>query len=607
MLPHVFAYGMSRSGTTLLTTILDSHPDVSMGYELMTAGITDARAAAEQILDFHPGEPRACSAELESRGLEQLGKLVHRADRALVTPHELADLLRDLADDGHADLDSFDGRVALASAVVALKARKEGTQVTGYKLNAPKIGAFDKRVKGQAAYVFILRDPRDIWRSHIENDFGRTAEAVAHTWTGYLSTFERFARRHPDRTHLVRYEDLVASPTERLDELCAAIGLPRASTMDRFNQSKASVLRGGHANSENLQKDFFTSSVGRFRDELSEQDLETIESICFEGMAAHGYEPVTTVGFRFSTKELKERDRWLAKRRNYFRDEYAGLVLPAVEAFPHLTWAEATARPRDAELTDLLLIRHDIDQDIDNAVRLARWEAERDIRATYCVLHTAWYYGRKEKGRTIRRSQQMVDACLEIQSLGHEINLHNNAVVVGLKTGADPYEVLAEELDFLRSRGLEVTGTSTHGDPLCSRLGFGNLELFSETVYPSRGGARTLEHDGHAVTIGTRSMAEFGLTYEGYDLPRDTYITDSGGRLKVVHDTAGRAGLSRAELEPLPYKRIVGMLTHPVWWNLRKRAPEGRPPVDFATLAPELTQRSARRRLADGLRRATRR
>ncbi len=86
-------------------------------------------------------------------------------------------------------------------------------------------------------------------------------------------------------------------------------------------------------------------------------------------------------------------------------------------------------------------------------------------------------------------------------------------------------------------------GTSTHGDQLCSRLGFGNLELFSETVYPSGGGARTLEHEGRAVTIGTRSMAEFGLTYEGYDLPRDVYITDSGGRLKVVHDAAGRAGL----------------------------------------------------------------
>ena len=603
MLPHVFAYGMSRSGTTLLTTILDSHPDVSMGYELLTAGIHDAKAASAEILAC-PEEPRACSAELERRGANDLGKLVHRADRTLVNPAELAGLLSDLAGAGDSDLDSLDGRIRLASAVVALKACKEGTSVTGYKLNAPRIGAFDKRMEGRAAYVMILRDPRDVWRSHIENGFGRTAEAVSRTWTSYLRTFEKFARKNPGRTHLVRYEDLVASPTKSLDEMCAAIGMPRASTMDRFNESKASVLRGGHANSENLQKTFFTTSVGRFREELSEEDLVTIESLCAEGMATYGYEQVTDALFRFDETEWTDRRAWLRKRRNYFRDEYAELVLPAVGSIPHLTWREATSPASDTP-ENLLLIRHDIDQDIENAVRLARWEAKHGIRSTYCVLHTAWYYGRKRDGRVVHRSQEMVDGCLEIQALGHEINLHNNAVVVALRTGADPYDVIAEELGFLRSHGLDVTGTSTHGDPLCHELGFGNFELFSETVYSSRGGPRTLEHDGHAVTIGTRSMAEFGLTYEGYDLPRDTYITDSGGRLKVVHDTAGRAGLPRAELEPLPYKRIVGMLTHPVWWNLRKRAPEGRPPVDFATLAPELTQRSARRRIKNGLRRVT--
>ena len=387
--------------------------------------------------------------------------------------------------------------------------------------------------------------PRDIWRSHIENDFGRTAEAVANTWTNYLRTFESFARRHPNRTHLVRYEDLVAAPTEQLDALCEAIGLPRASTMDKFNESKASVLRGGHANSENLQKDFFTSSVGRWQDELSDDDIRTLESICYEGMDDHGYERTTSVGFRFSSKELDERAAWLNKRRNYYLDEYAGLVRPLVEQMPHLTWAEATDPSRAEPPSDVLLIRHDIDQDIDNAVRLARWETENGIRATYCVLHTAWYYGRKQKGQVVHRSQQMVDACLEIQEMGHEINLHNNAVVVGLKTGADPYDVLAEELAFLRGHGLDVRGTSTHGDLLCSQLGFHNMELFSECVYPARGGARTLEHKGKEVTIGTRSMSEFGLSYEGYDLPRDVYLTDSGGTLKAVHDTAGRAGRTR--------------------------------------------------------------
>ncbi len=46
MTMHIFACGMSRSGTTLLTTILDSHPDISMGYELLPV---DLPAVADTI------------------------------------------------------------------------------------------------------------------------------------------------------------------------------------------------------------------------------------------------------------------------------------------------------------------------------------------------------------------------------------------------------------------------------------------------------------------------------------------------------------------------------------------------------------------------------
>jgi hypothetical protein len=98
------------------------------------------------------------------------------------------------------------------------------------------------------------------------------------------------------------------------------------------------------------------------------------------------------------------------------------------------------------------------------------------------------------------------------------------------------------------------------------------------------------EHEGNEVTIGTRSMAEFGLTYEGYDLPRDVYISDSGGKLKVVADTPGRAGRSRAELgESVPYRHVVGILTHPCWWDLDHPKPRRREDVGYAALLRRLT------------------
>lgn len=274
-------------------------------------------------------------------------------------------------------------------------------------------------------------------------------------------------------------------------------------------------------------------------------------------------------------------------RRTYYADEYAALILPAVEATPHRTWNEATspAAHHDPHRR-ALLIRHDIDRDLENAVRMARWEAAHGIRATYCVLHTAAYYGRRdEQGRITRRSRRMIEAMQEIQSLGHEVNLHNNAVSYALRTGAHAYQALARELAYLRSHGLNITGTSTHGDPLCHRLGYRNKEMFTETVLPERGGPRVVAHRGRRVRLGARSMRRYGLTYEGYDLPRDLYVSDSGGTLKTITDTAGRGGLRRGDWPGrLPYEHITGLLIHPAWWDLRRTAPAGRPDVSWRSL-----------------------
>lgn len=582
---HVFVYGMSRSGTTLVTTILDAHPDISMGYELLPQGLGNPAESARLIRDTGTSDPEACAEALRALGEEKLAVYVLRSARCLVWPDEAADVLGALAAGGTTEISSLAERTAVSRAVTDLKSGKEGTRLTGWKLNNPAIGRFDKLVE-DAAYVCILRDPRDVWRSHVENDFDRSVDQVARTWNRYLETFEKFATKHQDRCHLVRYEDLVSDPAKELDRLCAGLGIPRDPAMDTFFESKASVLRGGHANSDKLNQDFFTTSVDLWRDSLDRSDVEALESACYDGMDRHGYHRETAAGFRCDQEWWAKRLKRLSRKRAYYADEYERLILPAVERLPLRTWHDACTQPPADGQDELLLIRHDIDQDIENAVVKARWEAEHGIRSTYCVLHSAWYYGRFDENRNvIARSEEMVERCLEIQELGHEINLHNNAVVVGVRSGRDPFDILAEELDYLRSRGVHITGTSTHGDPLCSQLGFYNMEVFSETVYASMGGRRTIEHQGNRVEIGARSMGELGLAYEGYDLPRDVYISDSGGKLKLVTGAAGRAGLTREELgDAVPYRQIVGILTHPVWWNYGSVARPTRPQIDFDRL-----------------------
>ncbi len=583
----ILVCGMSRSGTTLVATMLDSHPRIAMGYELLPAGIERPRSAShclEAVLaDLGEGAgAKAVEAELADRGEVPLGRFVRTADRAGVGPARLVERLR--ASNLPERTDDLAGRIALSLAVVEDKRRETGASMQGFKCNVPSVEVVAASVPNPRA-VFVLRDPRDVMASHIANGFDRDVEHVCRAWVGYLARFEAFMERHPERALLVRYEDLVSEPDRELGRVASMLGIEDASPMLRFHDSEATVHRAGHRNADALRQEVHRGRIGRWRSTLSRARVAEIDERCGPAPERHGYrrgpteEPVAT------PRAARMRHGLRVKRASkFFRDEYARLILPFAEGRTNLTWHEAaTGAPSATD--EVLILRHDVDHDLDTALEMARWEQEHDLRATYCILHTAWYYGEFRDGR-MSRYREMLEGCRALESMGHEINLHNNFPVLALQHGLDPVELMADELTFLRWHGLTVTGSSTHGDRLCRELEFRNYELFSECVYPARGGPRVVTHEGRSIRLGDVSMRELDLEYEAYDLPRDFYVTDSGGNLRVREDTRGRAGRRRRDLDPPPpYPRIVGILTHPIWWDFSRDAPEGR---DFTELPREI-------------------
>lgn len=580
MAKRLLVSGMSRTGTTLLTTVLDSHPRVSMGYELMPGALPpygDTVDVLSQAVEASGGAVDQCVRELRARGAETVAGFARRAARALVQPARLLADVQALALPPDTALDSVEMRTRLSMLVADRKRAIEGTEISGFKVNVPSVALVDRYLGPEATYVHITRDPRDVVASHFANDFGRTLEEIMRAWVNYGEQFEKFAADHPERTLVVRYEDLVHRPGEVVSRVCEVAALDFHPSMLDFAGSKASVHGSGHVNDRQLRSGFFVSSVGRWQTALSREQVHDVQASGRDLMTRQGYrlapaEPPAPMPAALRAKKRKELDR----KKVFYRDQYERLLAPYRDGFELRTWAEAT-EGADAHGQDVLVIRHDIDHDFETAVKMAHWEHARGIRATYCVLHSAWYYGEERDG-TLLRYREPLDAALEIQSLGHEVNLHNNAVTVALRARRDPVEVLWEELAHLRMHGLRVVGTSTHGDALCRELDYRNYEVFAECVYASRGGARSIEWEGHPVALGRTPMAELGLRYEGYDLPRDLYLTDSGGNLRIRRHTRGRAGLARERLEGMPnYGRIVGILTHPVWWDFDHDAPSGAP------------------------------
>ncbi len=211
----------------------------------------------------------------------------------------------------------------------------------------------------------------------------------------------------------------------------------------------------------------------------------------------------------FNLAQLEAFDRFLST---------AEAVIPCIEA------------ARGNHSPDVIVLRHDIDANLEKAVAFAEWEHERGYRSSYFALHTAGYF---------RDKPALYDALAHIESLGHEVGLHHDALSVVCERYSDPevwwdaaVDVLRLELGELRAAGFDVVGCCAHGGS-CSRHGISNLDLWGH-----------VEMDG------------LGLEYEAYFLQRKAGVNISDNH-----------GSWRGALALVPGRQLHA-LAHPQHWPL---------------------------------------
>lgn len=201
----------------------------------------------------------------------------------------------------------------------------------------------------------------------------------------------------------------------------------------------------------------------------------------------------------------------------------------------------------------VIFMRHDIDRDPLNALRMAKEEHARGIKSSYYVLPTAPYYGRQKKDG-VERYACMDQLYLQLQALGHEIGVHNNLLAMMLLWDIDPQAFQKQELEYYRQAGIRIVGTASHGDAVVLSRKLNNTWLFSEFKHPG-----VYEHEGKTYEYGKLSFKDFGFAYEGYKAGFNKGTGDLSG-LK------GSAGLIAKLRECKPGDR-VSLLTHPCHWG----------------------------------------
>jgi hypothetical protein len=298
--PFLFIVGCGRSGTTVLRTVLDAHPELAVAHEgrfVVPLGLR--RATYER--------PRGFDVD---RFVADLGR-----DRAVRTNLDLEEdaLRRAIGERPVVDLPDAVRRVFAWYAAQRGKSRY-GDKMPAYVLRIPLLaGLFP-----ESRFVHIIRDGRDVALSSMAID-GNSQGAVelAINWDTRVTAGRTAGRAlGPGRYHEVRYEALVSDPAPVVAGLCAFLDLPYAPEMLQFSERPDGVPPKVKTNPRHARlAEPLSPGARSWRTDMAPPALDAFEAIAGTRLSELGYErAVPTPSVAARGRALAGRLAWQAAR-----------------------------------------------------------------------------------------------------------------------------------------------------------------------------------------------------------------------------------------------------------------------------------------------------
>lgn len=149
-----------------------------------------------------------------------------------------------------------------------------------------------------AKFIHLVRDYHASITSAIKTFGFKNIPVVSHGWVLYNKFIEEKSHEYPNNFLLLRYEDLVSSPTENVSKICSFLNIPFQEGMLDFNKTiNQAVLPSITINAKqelnsihpNLTKPINTNQIEKWRSELTTNQIITIEYISGDFAKKYGY------------------------------------------------------------------------------------------------------------------------------------------------------------------------------------------------------------------------------------------------------------------------------------------------------------------------------
>lgn len=278
----LFVVGMPRSGTTLLSAMLDAHSQIAITPE--THFYTRCRSAeapeadtVEEVWECLRQQPGVQDMQLTDAERRRIVERAQQVDRP--------------------------GPPALLRALGTTFAERSGAAVWGEKTpdHLAHVSAL-LRDFPSAAVVCIVRDPRDVCLSLQGVPWNRDSlPEAAWTWRQYARASERYRDAFPHQFRELRYEELLTRPEALLRDVLRWLEVPFEERVLAFHQySSGSVDAGREPWKAKTQRPLDPSNKEKWRDRMSDAERAVVEWIAGAVMDANGYpRPPITVDASF--------------------------------------------------------------------------------------------------------------------------------------------------------------------------------------------------------------------------------------------------------------------------------------------------------------------
>jgi hypothetical protein len=274
-IPPMFIVGSARSGTTLLRLMLSAHSRISISSE--GAYIYRLRSTLASYGDL--SDPR------HLKTLHQDLVPLLETERFLSVPS--FDQLLDWTEQFGTDVRS------IITFYGTWQARIEGKErLAWWGDNAPYHVyhiPFFNHLFPASKVIFMIRDPRDAYASS-KTALGYDLHRAVGEWEKALldgALAESYLG--PARVRQLKYEDLVTTPRTRLQALCAFLGVEYEEAMLDYNHSDAAKAVARLNHHKNLLSPVFATSVGRYRQVLTREEIAAVQDRLYSPMTCLGY------------------------------------------------------------------------------------------------------------------------------------------------------------------------------------------------------------------------------------------------------------------------------------------------------------------------------